>query len=359
MGDGGLYDDLPLPADEVAPVQNKTNSCKHETLLDESLLLKPRPADAGDSLLFLLDDVIIHQIFEFLALPEVGTALPATCRLVRFLRVIWIAWQRFEKPLRRERVRVEHLLNVHLRSLEELSELSEAIQEVIRSSPGKHRLPSSSSDLKNYSYFELATPRVQWSLHNEGFSNWRSCSDKVDVSFALLPPWDRHPRRRFLPQKVRLVVGISLWLPPSGADAEHSWPALWLNCSLEQPEVFEALAERHPDNPPCLAATCEAIAFRPRFESSQKKAEGLRSAELSALPHAQVLEEWSCRFCFGPTGYRHVGHGETEGFDFEVSTVGRRRWRPPDLCFARVGEQPQDQGLHLLLQTRRCIGLLE
>lgn len=202
------------------------------------------------------------------------------------------------------------------------------------------RLPSFSPDLHALSYCELPIPRVVWSLHSEGLSRWRNtCAAVIDGEFALLPPWDRSPRKGFLPRKVRILLGVSLWLPPNEVAAEYSFPSLYLNAALLEPEKFEALAERHPSNPPCLAATCEALLLR-------------------MMPGtASTLEEWSWRFCFGPEGYRHSGHGDLEGYRHEIGTPGQRRWRPPELCFAGLEESAQS--LRLLLRSRRCIGLLE
>ena len=228
------------------------------------------------------------------------------------------------------------------RSLEELAHVSECLGKfAVEGFQGfRPRLPSFSPDLHALSYCELPIPRVVWSLHSEGLSRWRNtCAAVIDGEFALLPPWDRSPRKGFLPRKVRILLGVSLWLPPNEVAAEHSFPSLYLNAALLEPEKFEALAERHPSNPPCLAATCEALLLR-------------------MMPGtASTLEEWSWRFCFGPEGYRHSGHGDLEGYRHEIGTPGQRRWRPPELCFAGLEESAQS--LRLLLRSRRCIGLLE
>merc|ERR1712110_543784 len=107
--------------------------------------------------------------------------------------------------------------------------------------------------------------------------------------------------------------------------------------------LFESLASQYPDDPPCLAATVDAFLFRPKTEAAE----------------TPIVEEWSLRYCFGPESYRHTGHGETDGYRLEVKSEGRRKWRPPDLCYTKVGDAPRDTGLHLLVGARRCDGLLE
>lgn len=164
----------------------------------------------------------------------------------------------------------------------------------------------------------------------------------IDADFALLPPWNRASQRPLLPRRLRLLVGISLWLPPEGVDAARSFPALYLNVALEQPAALRALAAQHPAAPPCVSATCQAVLFRPGEPASRG-----------------LMEEWGLRFCFGPEGYRHPGHGETDGYAIEAFAPGRRRWRPPNLCECLDGQRPQDAGLHLLLRACRCEGLLD
>ncbi|CAJ1361308.1 unnamed protein product [Effrenium voratum] len=338
----GLYDDLPEPqSDNAQQLLVESEQRRHS---DDAFDVGPRPEDAGASRLFALDDVTLQQIWGFLALPDVGNSLPAVCPLLKFLRGAWAVWQRFAAPLCRTRIQIMQLLHVHSRSLPELALLSESLGEAVDGFQGfRPRLPSFAPDLHALSYCELPIPRVVWSLHNEGLSKWRTaCASVVNAEFALLPPWDRPPRRNFLPRKVHLLLGVSLWLPPQQVEAEHSFPVLYMNVALLEPAVFESLAERHPGGPPCLAATCEALLLR--------LDPGLRSSALE--------DDWSWRFCFGPEGYRHTGHGETEGYRCEVQSAGRRRWRPPELCFARV-EEKAAQSLRVLLRCRRCVGLLE
>ena len=337
----GLYDDLPEPQAESQTALSFGNNCS-ETQKDDFESLGPRP-DAGSSHVFKLDDVILQHMFSYLALPDVGNVLPAVCPLLLYLRSSWSDWRRFAQPLilSRPRIQLTQLLNIHSRSLEELSHVSESLGKfAVEAFQGFRRLPSFAPDLHALSYCELPIPRVVWSLHNEGLSRWRNaCAAVVDGTFALLPPWDRVPRKAFLPKKVRILVGVSLWLPPNEVAAEHSFPSLYLNAILLEPEKFEALAERHPSNPPCLAATCEALLLR-------------------MMPGtASTLEDWSWRFCFGPEGFRHAGHGDLEGYRHEIQTPGQRRWRPPELCFAAKEENAQS--LRLLLRSRRCIGLLD
>ena len=337
----GLYDDLPEPQTESQVSASVDVGAKQ--LQENSLEIGPRPEDAGSSKVFTLDDVSLQHILSFLALPDVGNVLPTVCPLLLFLRSSWADWRRFSQPLRRPKIRMMQLLNIQSRSLQELAHVSESLGRfAVEGFQGfRPRLPSFAPDLHALSYCELPIPRVVWSLHNEGLSKWRgTCAAVVDAEFALLPPWDRPPRKAFLPRKLRLLLGVSLWLPPDEVAAEHSFPSLYMNAALLEPEKFEALAERHPSNPPCLAATCEALLLR------------MTPGALSS-----TLEDWSWRFCFGPEGYRHAGHGDLEGYRNEIRTPGRRRWRPPELCFA-AGEESA-QSLRLLVRSRRCIGLLE
>merc|ERR1712192_62989 len=144
--------------------------------------------------------------------------------------------------------------------------------------------------------------------------------------------------------------------PPEGVEPEHSYPVLKLCAALKGAQAFEALAAKHPSDPPCLAATCDAVIFRPCSRGSQD--EGLdcsRDSDTSAA----VLEEWSLRFCFGPRGFRHAGHGECDGYDAEFSAAGRRRWRPVELCYARATPGSRETpfaGMRLLFRGRRCEG---
>lgn len=341
----GLYDDLPEPQadNQTAGAGSDSNSFTNVQEEGLNLGLGTRPEDAGGSKVFKLDDVILQHVLSYLALPDVGNALPAVCPLLLFLRSTWTDWRRFAQPLQRSRIRLMQLLNIHSRSLVELAHVAESLGKFAAEFQGfRPRLPSFAPDLHALSYCELPIPRVVWSLHNEGLSKWRnSCAAVVDGEFALLPPWDRAPRKAFLPRKVRILLGVSLWLPPTEVDAEHSFPSLYLNAALLEPEKFEALAERHPSNPPCLAATCESLLLRMPTDST-----------------GSTLEDWSWRFSFGPEGYRHPGHGDLEGYRHEIQTPGRRRWRPPELCFAAAREE-NAQSLRLLLRSRRCIGLLE
>ena len=338
----GLYDDLPEPQSEKLPTAGQLESQKLQ-IESEAWDVGLRPEDPGNSKFFTLDDVSLQQVFSFLALPEIGRVLPAVCPLLRFLRSAWADWRGFAQPLQQSRIRVMQLLHVQSRSLCELAQEAQLLGKFAAEGfqGFRPRLPSFAPDLHDLCYCELPIPRVVWSLHNVGLSKWRSaCAAVVDVSFALLPPWDRAPRRQLLPRRVQLLLGVSLWLPPNEVAAEHSFPSLYMNVALLEPEAFEALADRYPDNPPCLAATCEALLLRmvPNNSSS--------------------LEDWSWRFCFGHLGYRHSGHGEMEGYRHEIQTPGRRRWRPPELCFTREDERSA-QSLRVLLRSRRCLGLLE
>lgn len=338
----GLYDDLPEPQSEQASGQ--VTSEKTEAHLEYDWKDVPRPKDPGNAKLFALDDVSLEHVLSFLSLLDLGNVLPAVCPLLLFLRGVWPEWRRFVQPLRRAGVETIQLLQVDTRSLAELCHLSECLNHFAAEGfrGFKPRLPSFAPDRHALSYRELPIPRVVWSLHSEGLSRWRrTCACVLEVSSALLPPWDRTPKRQLLPRKVRLLLGVSLWLPPNEVAAEHSFPSLYLNAALMDPEIFEALADRFPENPPCLAATCEALLLRMWADTSS------------------TLEDWSWRVCFGLLGYRHPGHGDMEGYRQEIQTPGRKRWRPPELCFAREEDRLAVSSLRILLRTRRCLGLLE
>jgi len=343
----GLYDDLPEPASSTpaaASAPNAGSAAIAQRL--GALAPAPRPSASGASqLLHTLDEANFHAVLGFLPLPDVGASLPVASRLALWLRNVWLPWQQLLAPLRRQvDVHVVRLLNPRLQSMEELSVLATSIESAALSGFRGLRHSRLLGGVGGYMYFYGGLPmqRVLWSLHSEGLTPWRGvCSMAVDAHFALLPPWALAKRRTLLPERVQLLVGISLWLPPDGVDAEHSFPALYLNVALADAAAFEALAAEHPSLPPCISATCEAVLFRPGTCS------------------AGVMEEWNLRFCFGPEGYRHPGHGETDGYGIEAFAVGRRRWRPPNVCECLDGQRPRDAGLHLLLRGRRCDGLLD
>ncbi|CAE7683017.1 alkbh5, partial [Symbiodinium sp. CCMP2456] len=303
--------------------------------------LAKRPENVGSSKLFSLHEYTLQHTFGFLALPDIGNSLASVCRFLHWLRGDWPPWQRFAKALRKPRIRLSQLPSLQSLCLQELGDLAEALQRASKSFKGTNLIPP---DPHTFSYSELPLPRVVWSLHSEGYSKWRRvCSSLVDAEFAILPPWDRAPRRSFLPRKVQLHLGVSLYLPPEHVGAEDSFPLLCMKMALAEPQRFEAVAERHPQQPPCLAAKCDALLLR-----------------LPSLGREATLEEWSCKeFCFGQEGYRHSGHGDLEGYRHEITARGKKRWRPPELCFARAGEERSSASLHLFLRSRRCLGLLE
>ncbi|CAE7041950.1 alkbh5, partial [Symbiodinium sp. CCMP2592] len=296
--------------------------------------------NVGSSKLFSLHASTLLHALEFLALPEIGHSLASVCRFLQGLRGSWPPWKRFAEALRPTRIRLPSL---HSRRLEELGDLAEDLQRATKSFKGNQTIPP---DPHTFSYSELPLPRVVWSLHSEGLSQWRRvCSSLVDAEFAILPPWDRAPRRSFLPRKVQMHLGVSLWLPPEEVgDPRDSFPMLKLRMALAEPQHFEALAERHPQQPPCISAKCDAVLLR-----------------LPSLGREATLEEWNCQaFCFGQAGYHHSGYGALDGYRYETATRAKKRWRPPDLCFARAGEERSSASLHLLLRSRRCFeGLFE
>eukprot|EP00930_Biecheleria_cincta_P045277 TRINITY_DN31209_c0_g1_i1.p1 TRINITY_DN31209_c0_g1~~TRINITY_DN31209_c0_g1_i1.p1 ORF type:complete len:354 (-),score=33.64 TRINITY_DN31209_c0_g1_i1:135-1196(-) len=347
----GLYDDLPEPASHTNAQVICTGTQFENECRDQAHVTAQIRPDAGKSRFLTTDDATIHHVLSFLPLTDVGTAWPSCCRLMQYLREDWQDWRHFVRPLRdRIRIKVIQILQVQSRSIGELGKLSATLENVaLEGFPGcKPRQPSSANDRDMHSYFELPTPRVVWSLQSEGITSWRGvCSLAIDAGYALLPPWDRGARRLHLPKKIQLLIGVSLWLPPVGADLEHSFPGLYMNVALALPEIFERLADRFPDSPPCLAANCAALIVKPQDASS--------SLETTGMP---TLEDWTWRFCFGPEGYRHMGHGDTEGYRREITVAGRRRWRPPELCFARAGENRQ-ASFCVLLRTRRSVGLLD
>lgn len=340
----GLYDDLPEPVLAAAPAEASGQALPLSQSFGAGLPAESRPAPTAVSRLFTLDDASVHMTLGFLSLSDIGT-VPSVCKLLQWLRESWLQWRRFIAPLRREvHVHVARLLGAESQSIEKLISLAADIEAAAINGFRRkgHAYLLGGVGGFSYSYGALPLQRVLWSLHSEGLTAWRGvCSMAVDGSFALLPPWGFERRRALLPEEVRLLVGISLWLPPEGAEAEHSYPLLYLNAALQEASAFEALAAQHEDNPPCVAATCEAVLFRPGGGASA------------------VVEEWSLRFCFGPVGFRHQGHGDTDGYRVEAYAAGRRRWRPPDLCYAPDGELSRDAGLHLILRARRCDGLLD
>jgi len=161
------------------------------------------------------------------------------------------------------------------------------------------------------------------------------------------------------PPQVRLRLGISYYLPPAGVCVEESFPMLKLCAVLENPQDFQLLADKHPSEPPCLAATCDALVFRPCPAASSDES-GRQNSGSTPQMSATVLEEWSLRFCFGPDGYRHTGHGECDGYAAEFRAAGQRRWRPVEHCYAKEGlSDIPFPGLRLLFRARRCDGLLD
>ncbi|CAK0909885.1 unnamed protein product [Prorocentrum cordatum] len=295
---------------------------------------------------FAMDDLSVHLVWGFLPLPCVGRAVPAACRLMLWLREEWQAWQAFAQPLRRpgRTIRIARLLRAGERGVEHLAGLAAVLEEAALRGFSGAPAPGGSGRLA-LQYGELAVPRVQWSLHSEGLSPWRGvCSLPLDAEWAVLPPWRKAVGGGL---RASLLLGVSLWLPPEGVSVADSFPGLMLSVTLQEPELLEALAERSPSEPPCLAAACDALLVR-----------GGGRAGAAGPP---ALEEWRLRFCFGPQGHRHAGHGDLEGYRAEVRQMGRKRWRPPDLCYTPSWEQPcpGDAGLRLLLRGRRCDGLLE
>eukprot|EP00401_Gymnodinium_catenatum_P052613 CAMPEP_0117540800 /NCGR_PEP_ID=MMETSP0784-20121206/43686_1 /TAXON_ID=39447 /ORGANISM="" /LENGTH=381 /DNA_ID=CAMNT_0005337467 /DNA_START=72 /DNA_END=1215 /DNA_ORIENTATION=- len=277
----GLYDDLPEPAS--MGTQPDVDLVTHGAASQGAEAPRPeRPRPSGPSPIFSLDDASLHAVLGFLALPTVGRALPAVCPLLRWLREDWLSWQRFIAPLHRHKVQVTRLLRASSRGVEDLMPLAESIGAILLQGfgVGRRRRPLGcwgvGGGLANAGfapaavlgqschYGELSMPRVLWSLHTEGFTRWRGvCALTLDARFALLPPWSFAKRRALVPPRVLLHVGISLWLPPDGIEAAHSFPGLHLNVALAEPHAFETLAGTYPEDPPCLAATCDAVLFRP------------------------------------------------------------------------------------------------
>eukprot|EP00928_Gymnodinium_smaydae_P044207 TRINITY_DN29507_c0_g2_i1.p1 TRINITY_DN29507_c0_g2~~TRINITY_DN29507_c0_g2_i1.p1 ORF type:complete len:364 (+),score=37.55 TRINITY_DN29507_c0_g2_i1:192-1283(+) len=361
----GLYDDLPDPCSLEFGTTTVATAAVEASNVQEMVKLKVRPHAPDSSRLLCLDDVSFCLVLSFLSLPDVGTNLPAACPVLSWLRDEWLVWSRFVAPLRRGGVHVVRVRCIEQRSLDALAMLAcsieQALKQAIVEADSRRRRPLgcwgmpiplgglADADIVRVpgqviSYGELPMPRVLWSLHNEGFTPWKGvCSLKLDACFSLLPPWNQTRRNDMLLSNVKFEVGISLWTPPENADTAQSFPGLHLKVRLVDAAVLEAVALQHLDNPPCLAATCDALLFRPGDVNKQ----------------VTILEYWSLRFCFGPTGYRHAGHGETDGYQMEVSVAGRKRYRPPDICYTRVGEQLRGEGLHLLVGWRRCDGLLD
>lgn len=343
----GLYDGLPEPSGAGSMVAGDgLTSIENISSTVTAKKTRVRPCIATAAPIFIMDDASVHVMFAFLALPDIGSSLPVTCRVLRWLRDTWLLWQQFLAPLQRRHINVTRLSRSRLESIQELGSLTAAVGSMAEHGFRGERCGHSWRGVDGfaYNYGELPVPRVMWSLHTEGFTPWKNvCSMAVDAGFALLPPWSG-ARRLLLPSRIQVQLGISLWLPPQYGDPEYSFPALHLNAALDEPEKFEAIAARYPNEPPVLAAVCDAMLFRPGS---------------STAIGATVVEEWGFRVCFGPRGYRHPGHGETDGYFSEVNVVGRRRWRPPELCHVPDGQRPQDLALHILSRGKHCEGLLD
>lgn len=369
----GLYDDLPEPSFValVPPAEAEAAAIEEFVATLPSAQRPPLPPCSARSPLFTLDDATFHGgLLACLSVVEVGASLPRVCRALRWLRDSWASWRRAVEPLGGSMgaacggrdpgpaVLVARLNNAASCSVERLARLSKTIGAAAAHGFGdfgrrRHARLLGGGGEHRYVYGGLPLQRVIWSLHSEGFTEWRgACSMTMDASFCVLPPWCSPSRRRLLPETVQVVVGISLWLPPHDASADESYPLLCLNAALEDPDSLLEVAERSTENPPCVALNVEAVLIRP------PAAGGSSAAGTQASPDGcEFCEEWSLRAFFGPHGFRHSGLGHSEGYAVEAYAPGHRRWVPADPCFARDGEA--DTELHLLLRCTRCEGLLD